>query len=355
MAGSGSGFRRARAGSLLDTARDDLIESIRRARRRAWLTSPFLSNAIAKLIAEAAKFSGARDLRFITALGADPVRRGVLSLGGLKTLHAAGFELRSVPNLHAKTALIDDGWGLAGSGNLTISGLGTQNGGNVELGVVLSRAQISAAARHFRRWWNSAEPILEDDLADYGRWTPQRGSGQTSAKDRDPVHGTPILASAGRELSRLRAERKSQKSDRGYWLKMLYYDERNLDRWWEEMTWVSDVHRLRKGDGEPLLRPSYRVGDLLVLYLVGQACPAIAEVKRRPVFDPARVERDSNRSDANRWGWLTEVRVIHKTAEGLEGAPDLDWLQVNPSSVRQHGHIQISRDVYARALKAINA
>lgn len=130
------------------------------------------------------------------------MRRGVLSMSGLETLHAAGFELRSVPNLHAKTAIIDDDWGLAGSGNLTVSGL------------------------------------------------------------------------------------------------------------------------VREGDGEPLLRPSYRVGDLLVLYLVGRACPAIAEVEKEPVFDPARVERGSkSRSDANRWGWLTEVRVIHKTVAGLEGAP----------------------------------
>jgi PLD-like domain len=355
MAGSGSGFKRARAGALLDIARDDLIESVRRARRRSWLTSPFLSNAVAKLIAEAAKFSGARDLRFITALGADPVRRGVLSVRGLETLRVAGFELRSVPNLHAKTAVIDDSWGLAGSGNLTASGLGTQNGGNVELGVVLSRSQVSTAARHFSAWWTSAKPILEDDIADYWRWAPKRVSGQASVRDRGPVHGTPILASAGRELSRLRAEQASRNPDRGYWLKMLYYDERDLDRWWEKMTWVSDVHRLRDRDGEPLLRPSYRIGDLLVLYLVGHACPAIAEVKKKSVFDPARVERGSNRSDANRWGWLTEVRVIHKTDTGLEGAPELDLLGVDPSSVRQHGHIRISSNVYARALRALDA
>ena len=72
MAQSGRGFERARAGSLLDFARDDLIESVRRAGQRAWLASPFLSKSVAKLIAEAAEFSGAADLRFITALGADP-------------------------------------------------------------------------------------------------------------------------------------------------------------------------------------------------------------------------------------------------------------------------------------------
>jgi PLD-like domain len=356
VAQSGRGFERARAGSLLDFARDDLIESVRRAGQRAWLASPFLSKSVAKLIAEAAEFSGAADLRFITALGADPVRRGVLSIAGLETLSAAGFELRAVPNLHAKTAMVDSDWGLVGSGNLTVTGLGGLRGdANVELGVVLSRPQVSAAASHFKRWWAGAEPIYDGDLIHYRRWTPKRGSVGAAARERGQVHGAPISTPKGRELSRLSAERASGSAGRTYWLKMLYYDERDLDRWWETMTWVSDVHRQRERDGEPLLRPSYRIGDLLVLYLVGRACPAIAEVKGEPVFDPDRVERDSTRSDANRWGWVTEVRVIHKSESGLDGAPDLNLLGVAPSSVRQHGHIRISADVYVHALRAIEA
>lgn len=354
MAGSGGGFRRARAGSLVDIARDDLIESVRRARRRAWLTSPFLSRSVAELVASAAEFSPARDLRLITALGADAVKRGVLSVAGLELLRAAGFELRSIPNLHAKATVIDDDWGLAGSGNLTASGLGAKAGGNVELGVVLTRPQVAAATRHFKDWWESAEPILDADLVHYGRWTPKRGSPQAAGREPGQVHGKPIPIGDGRELSRLRAERSPRDPDRRYWLKMLYYDERDLDRWWEEMTWVSDVHRRRKSDNEPLLRPTYKKRDLLVLYLVGAACPAIAEVKKEPEFNPRRVARESSRSDAKRWGWLTEVRVIHKNPTGLEGAPDLDRLRIKPSSVRQHGHIEISPQAYARALRAID-
>ncbi len=167
------------------------------------------------------------------------------------------------------------------------------------------------------------------------------------------MHGTRIPTPRGRELSRLRDERAPRKADRGYWLKMLYYDERDLDRWWEQMEWVSDVHRVRKADREPLLRPTYRVGDLLVLYLVGHGCPAIAEVEKEPVFNPGRVERESNRSDADRWGWLTEVRVIHKNETGLDGAPTLSDLDISPASVRQHGHIHVSASAYARALRMI--
>lgn len=352
--GGGGEFERAQAGVLLDVARDDLVESVRHATRRVWLSSPFLSKSVAELIAEAATFSDASDLRFITALGADPVRRGVLSIKGLESLQEARFDLRSVPNLHAKAAVVDNDWGLAGSGNLTVSGLGGSDRGNVELGVVLTVAQVSVAARYLRDWWKLAEPILPGDLTHYRRWSPKRGTG-AAKKDRGPVHGTPIPLSPGRELSRLKAERAPRHPDRGYWLKMLYYDGRDLSRWWEEMTWVSDVHTRRKHDGKPLGRPTYRIGDLLVLYLVGEACPAIAEVTRKAEFEPKRVRRESSRSDADRWGWVTEVRVIHKNASGLDGAPDLESLKIAPSSVRQHGHIRISAAAYARALRGIEA
>jgi hypothetical protein len=356
---SKGGFERAPTGSLLDVARDDLIESLRLASRRAWLASPFLSASIAELIAEAASLGGAADLRMLTALGADPVRRGVLSLRGLQTLADAGFKLRSVPNLHAKAAVIDANWGLAGSGNLTVSGMGSSEG-NVELGVVLTRAQVSAAARHLSSWWHQAEPIDEADFDYYGRWSPRPGSAAGRGRASGPSHGSSIKIGVGRELSRLRAERAAKgkpqskaATGRSHWLKMLYYDGRDPNRWWEEMTWVSDVHRLRKSDREPLLRPRYRVGDLLVLYLVGEACPAIAEVNREASFEPERVRRDSNRKDAGRWGWVTEVRVIHRHEAGLTGAPGLEKIGVAPSSVRRHGHIRISPRSYAQALRAI--
>jgi hypothetical protein len=348
-------FERAPPGSLLEVALDDLIESVRRAKRRAWLASPYLSTSAARLVASAARYTSADDLRLVTALAGGPVKRGVLSVKGLELLREAGFQLRSVPNLHAKTAVVDGDWGLAGSGNLTAAGLGFTGTGNVELGVVLTRRQVATAGDRFEGWWNAATPILEEDLALYARLAPKLANARAAARERGPVHGEPIPVGRGRELSRLDDERVPRRPGRRYWLKMLYHDERDLDRWWEEMTWVSDVHRRRKSDHEPLLRPSYEVGDLLVLYLVGEGCPAIAEVSGKPDFDPKRVARESNRNDAKRWGWLTEVVVIHRTATGLTGAPDLNDLRIKPSSVRQHGHIEISAKTYARALAAIES
>jgi phosphatidylserine/phosphatidylglycerophosphate/cardiolipin synthase-like enzyme len=70
---------------------------------------------------------------------------------------AAGFEIRSLRNLHAKVLLTDDRWGLIGSGNLTVAGA---NGGNAELGITLSAAQTQIARRdHFERWWEAGQPL----------------------------------------------------------------------------------------------------------------------------------------------------------------------------------------------------
>lgn len=57
---------------------------------------------------------------------------------------------------------------------------------------------------------------------------------------------------------------------------------------WESIEWVADPHFMRKG--EPKYLPSYRVGDLLVVYLSGRdRCPAIVEVTAIAAFDPERV------------------------------------------------------------------
>ncbi len=49
--------------------------------------------------------------------------------------------------------------GLVGSGNLTGSGLGGEQGGNVELGVVLSPSQVGAASELVAKWWEKADPV----------------------------------------------------------------------------------------------------------------------------------------------------------------------------------------------------
>ncbi len=67
------------------------------------------------------------DRRFITALNSPAVEGGYLDPDAVEELLSAGFEARSLRNLHAKVLIADSTWGLIGSGNLTAAGA---NGGN---------------------------------------------------------------------------------------------------------------------------------------------------------------------------------------------------------------------------------
>jgi hypothetical protein len=101
-------------------------------------------------------------------------------------------------------------------------------------------------------------------------------------------------------------------------------DARADVRYWRSPAWVSDRHSFRASDGQPLGRPSYRVGDHLVIYVsraARRACPAIVRVTNPPVFDLDRVRREGSSGDDERWGWLTEVAPVETTS--LLRAPTL--------------------------------
>jgi len=134
----------------------------------------------------------------------------------------------------------------------------------------------------------------------------------------------------------------------------MVYDrrERRGPEWWESHEWVSDRHLLRDGE-RPILRPSYQEGDLLVLYVVGRGCPAIVEVTRVAEFEPERVrdDPDAQPDDWERWGWVTEVKCLHSVP--LDEAPRLHEINVASSSVKRHGHIQLSPEQLALARAAL--
>src|SRR5206468_11120384 len=99
------------AGELVTYARTELLARIRVARHRVWLASPFLSKPVADQLVTAVEESSAGERRLLTALVASSVQARVLDPDGLETLLDAGFEICSVPNLHAKVSLIDSSWG----------------------------------------------------------------------------------------------------------------------------------------------------------------------------------------------------------------------------------------------------
>jgi hypothetical protein len=234
--------------------------------------------------------------------------------------------------------------GSIGSGNLTIAGV---NGGNAELGIVLDAAQALKARReHFDRWWNASELL---DL----RWMRAVAKKRSGTPQHVRREGRGGLFRRGSSVD-LRAFGKSRDRS-GYWLKILYSNEARMTAsHWRKRMWVSDRHTDRPGGGTPLRRPSYKVGDHLVIYVTRgerQACPAIVRVAQEPVFDPDLVEREVNSEDARKWGWATWVEPV--AAIALANAPTLADLAVSSQSVRQQGHIHLSRDEYRRALRLI--
>jgi hypothetical protein len=102
--------------------------------------------------------------------------------------------------------------------------------------------------------------------------------------------------------------------------------------------------------------PRYALGDLLVFYLVERGgptrcCPAIAEVRKLPRYAPDVVRARGAPGDAEKWPWLTDVKVLHSTS--LSDAPRLRDLGVESKSVRQQGRIVLSESQFEAARQAM--
>lgn len=331
-------------GKLLEAGLLDMAQALRRARHRICIATPFLSASVAGHLIRAADEGRASNRRLIVALNDSAVAGGYLSIPAIEEFLIAQFEVRSLRNLHAKVLIVDSSWALIGSGNLTEAGA---NGQNAELGIVLSKKQAhEAESSFFARWWQAAEPL---DLR-YMRRLAELSQPKVPERRRRKGQGGIYRPHRSVALVDLRAKHQS-----GYWLKTQYYSEdRARASHWKGTTWVSDGHGEVPGRKGPLHRPSYKVGEHLVIYLTRtahQACPAIVRVSAEPEFDPELVEREDSAQSAERWGWVTRVQVL--CATDLSMAPTLEDLGIAGRSVGQHGHIHISREQYRRALAAI--
>jgi len=285
-------------GGLLTFARPELLERIAAARQRVWLASPFITAPIAAQIGDAAAQSSAKDLRLLTALTPRSVQVGVLSPAALAHLRKRDFRIATIPNLHAKVNLVDSGWCLVGSGNLTGTGLGGAEGGNVELGVLLNAAQIRSAAALLEGWWEQeADPVGDEEIAAYAALPkfPWRGSAPRPA-------GAPLGLVGVAGLEGLLAEHASLNPDRRYWIKSNYHrpDEQ---QWWHR-DWISDW---RQGP--------YAKDDLIVLYLSARdggpaCCPAVVRVTVPSIHDPQWVIEHRDPNAAERWPYVTRTAVV---------------------------------------------
>jgi len=327
----------ADAGELVTYARTELLARILGAKNRIWLASPFLSKPVADEIVGAAEQSSAVERRLLTALVARSVQARVLDMGALEALLNGGFELCSVPNLHAKLSLIDTSWGLVGSGNLTNAGLGSESRANVELGVVLDAAQIATAGDLFAHWWEDADPIGAGKIAEYADLPPLK---QVPGQPGD--YGTPIGASLPQSLEAILAEDEYPALGRGYWTKANY--QRHDDPAWWNRGWISDRRQA-----------SYAMGDLIVLYLSAKdggpaICPAVVRVTEPSELAREWIAEHGDPDAAKQWPYRTMVEVVGEVP--VESGAKLEQFGLTGQSL-QGGYCSITRAQFEDALRAM--
>jgi len=323
--------------TLVTFAREELLARVAAAEERVWLVSPFLTAPIAARLAEAADKAQAGELRVLTALVPRSVQAGVLSTTGLSVLLEAGFEIASIPNLHAKVCLVDSDWGLVGSGNLTGTGLGGEEGGNLELGVRLAAGQRDRAAGLVADWWEAAKPVTPDLVAAFAalpKFSPTPG--------QPPPVGEPLGLVGNPGLEEVLAEDAATAAGRRYWIKSNYH--RADDAQWWHRNWISDW---RQGP--------YEIGDLIVLYLSARdggpaRCPAVVEVTTPSRYDPDWVRSHRDAGAAGRWPYVTETAVVGEVA--LEDGDELSVIGKNGQSV-QGGYCSISRGEFEQMVRAM--
>jgi hypothetical protein len=348
----------ARAGSsgIVETTRRPVLQQVREATSELVIAAPFISKGVAAEVSRAALAGCARKRLLLTALNDDAVMRGYLDPAGLRVLAEAGFEIRSIRNLHAKIVLVDGAWGVVGSGNLTSTGLAGKRRRNLELGVVLTSAQVAAARKIAMRWWKLGGPVDEALLKKYQALERSSGSGRRRRGGVGPfINGE----EDGEEIPDLGWQRRDGSRPRtGLWLKMLYHHtRRESPNWWRRVKWISDGRPPPSAD-HLVGGPRYEMGDLLVFYLLEKGgpvrcCPAIAEVKAAPRYDPEFVAANALPGDELQWPWVTKVKVLDSTS--LDHAPVLGDLDVASQSVRQQGRLVLEARQFEVARKQIAA
>jgi hypothetical protein len=334
---------------VVTVARDGVLEAVGRSTASIWLVSPFLSRPITTALIDRAPKGDGVERRFLTALTQRSVEAGVLDPEALALLEASGWELRSIPNLHAKAVVCDGREALIGSGNLTVGGLG---GGNLELGSWLPTKDVSVVARHLDSWWSEAVVIDEQHLEQASSAQPKR------ARSSGWVVGHPLKVDEGDELRATRHLRERRDGGR-WWLKAMYHETKDSPDWWVRQPWINDAHgRTNDGGirytlaGEPARRPTYRRGDFVVLYLVGPGVlPAIYVVKSTPRFDIEFVKAYWPK-DAGTYGWVTDVELVLRADP--KKAPQLSATGI-PGQALQGGKKRLTESEYTHIRQLIEA
>ena len=123
------------------------------------------------------------------------------------------------------------------------------------------------------------------------------------------------------------------------------------------MKWISDG-RPPPSAANLVGGPRYEVGDLLVFYLVEKGgpvrcCPAIAEVKGAPRYDPEFVAANAFPGDELQWPWVTKVKVLDSAS--LEDAGPRRSGCRPTSGLRQQGRLVLEARQFEVVRKQIAA
>jgi hypothetical protein len=302
------------------------------AEDRIWLASPYLSAPAAdQLVKETA--TAVQDRRLLTTLDENAVRRGALSAVGLLKLRSGGFEIANVENLHAKLSLVDS-WGLVGSANLTVSGLGLDHG-NLELGIELGTSQHHGAEAIFKRWWKRASPVSVAELERLAALPVKRPPGGGKAP------GPRLSPSGAEDLEAILAEDPATAKSRGYWIKAAYQG-RGREDWWNR-GWISDW------------RPaSYSPRDLIVVYLSAHdggpaRCPAVVRAMTRVRHDPEFVLAAGDAEAIPQWPYVTETVRVAQLLPVTEGV-ELETMGKTSRSL-QNGYCKLTRGQFESGIE----
>lgn len=319
---------------LTTTAHEPVKTALVDAQRGVRIASPFLGPGPMTDLVTTAAMHPHVSWQLLTRLEANAVASGHLDLAGLRNAITAGVKVRTLPNLHAKVYLTDEGrFGFLGSGNFTGAGLGLSKAANVELGATLSESLAREAWHLFGGWWRASRivtPRLLDEVEEAASHIPPRTSKPV------PVRGRAANLVDAKKADDLLDEARGV----GTWLKAVYFTLDPDDKWGSDGWFASS----KRG------RPSFQVGDLILIYAQNLAtCNAVVEVTHTARQDPNFLRgAGAKKAERERWPWINEVRgrmTVHADA-----GVSLEDLGVNPQGL-QGGHKRLNHTQFATAVQ----
>lgn len=312
--------------------KNDLFDAVGDATSDVFLCSPFVTNGIATSLATRASGQPQVNWRLLTRLDAASVARKVLGLQGLRALLAAGVEIRSHCNLHAKAYLVDGTLGYVGSANLTYPGLGGYDAGqNLELSVRLLVEQCAEASELLETWWQTANPVTAEALEEC------QAAADTMATVFVP------RTSAGAEMAATAAQLLTEADTCKVWVKAIYQDGPGVE--WDGESFITSSKRGR---------PSFVIHDLMIIYVKdAKCCNAVVEVTGDTfVNDEWQLSLGIPADRIERWPFVTPVRA--RLTVPLADGVSLGHFGVSGRAL-QGGHRRLGTDDFAAALAGLTA